>query len=219
MDNELEKNENTFNESINKYIEKMKQEEQDDPSMVKIRKISNEAYQRAANVAYGKEVEKYDYKEKSDALNELLKNVTEKNKAEAKKLVSEALLDVMFVNNPKSLITSLRIGHIVESIKRKNVEKENKRIEISSDFLPVGTVVLLKDATKRLMITGFCIVENENQEKVWNYSGCLYPEGYMDVGKNYLFDNDQIEEVLHLGLIDEEEIAFKNELNKIVNEE
>ena len=31
-------------------------------------------------------------------------------------------------------------------------------------FLPIGTVVLLKNGTKRLMITGFCAVEKEKED-------------------------------------------------------
>ena len=32
-------------------------------------------------------------------------------------------------------------------------------------YLPIGTVVLLKGGRKRAMITGFCSVAQENQEK------------------------------------------------------
>ena len=40
-------------------------------------------------------------------------------------------------------------------------------------FLPIGSVVKLKDGQKRLMITGFLPIEQkENGEKnVWDYSG------------------------------------------------
>jgi len=34
-------------------------------------------------------------------------------------------------------------------------------------------------AKKRLMITGFCSVEEGKQEKMWDYSGCMYPEGFL----------------------------------------
>jgi len=83
-------------------------------------------------------------------------------------------------------------------------------------FLPIGTVVLLKGGRKRAMITGFCSVAQENQEKVYDYSGCVYPEGYLSSNQVCLFDHDQIEKIFFVGYEDEEEKAFKDKLTKIV---
>ena len=83
-------------------------------------------------------------------------------------------------------------------------------------YLPIGTVVLLKGGKKRAMITGFCSVAQENQEKVYDYSGCVYPEGYLSSNQVCLFDHDQIEKIFFLGYEDEEEKEFKEKLNIIV---
>lgn len=83
-------------------------------------------------------------------------------------------------------------------------------------YLPIGTVVLLKGGRKRAMITGFCSVAQENQEKIYDYSGCVYPEGYLSSNQVCLFDHDQIDKIFFLGYEDEEEVAFKDKLNKIV---
>lgn len=84
-------------------------------------------------------------------------------------------------------------------------------------FLPIGTVVMLQNGTKRVMITGFCAVERDNKNKIWDYSGCMYPEGFMDSTKTCLFDHEQIKEIYHLGLEeDEEEKEFKAKLNELV---
>ena len=83
-------------------------------------------------------------------------------------------------------------------------------------FLPIGTVVLLKGGKKRAMITGFCSIAQENQEKIYDYSGCVYPEGYLSSNQVCLFDHDQIDKIFFLGYQDEEERAFKDKLNKIV---
>ena len=91
--------------------------------------------------------------------------------------------------------------------------------QIPEKFLPVGTVVLLKDAEKRLMITGFCITENGKEDVVWDYCGCLYPEGDIEANKNYLFNHEQIDKVFHLGLVDEEEEQFKKALSVALNKE
>ena len=83
--------------------------------------------------------------------------------------------------------------------------------EIGEKYLPVGTGVMLKGATKRLMITGFCGVENEKKEKMRDYSGCMYPEGFLSLDQIALFDHNQIANISHLGLADDqEEKAFKN---------
>ena len=66
------------------------------------------------------------------------------------------------------------------------------------------------------MITGFCSVAQENQEKIYDYSGCVYPEGYLSSNQVCLFDHDQIEKIFFLGFEDEEEVVFKDKLNKIV---
>lgn len=90
-------------------------------------------------------------------------------------------------------------------------------MEKGEKFLPIGTVVMLKEGTKRVMITGFCAIEGGDKRKIWDYSGCIYPEGFMDSKTTCLFDHDQINKIYHLGLKDdEEEKAFKTKLNKLI---
>ena len=84
-------------------------------------------------------------------------------------------------------------------------------------YLPIGTVVLLKGGKKRAMITGFCSVAQENQEKIYDYSGCVYPEGYLSSNQVCLFDHDQISKIFFVGYEDEEEKSFKEKLNSIVS--
>jgi len=88
---------------------------------------------------------------------------------------------------------------------------------VREKYLPIGTVVLLKGGKKRAMITGFCSVAQENQEKIYDYSGCVYPEGYLSSNQVCLFDHDQIDKIFFLGYEDEEEKAFKEKLNTIVS--
>ena len=84
-------------------------------------------------------------------------------------------------------------------------------------FLPIGTVVMLKGGKKRTMITGFCCIDESNKEKVFDYSGCLYPEGVISNKQVLLFDHEQIDRIYHLGLIDDEEKEFKNKLNEVIS--
>lgn len=87
---------------------------------------------------------------------------------------------------------------------------------MNEKYLPIGSVVLLKGGKKRAMITGFCSVAQEDQSKIYDYSGCVYPEGYLSSNQVCLFDHDQIEKVFFTGFVDEEEIEFKQKLNNIV---
>lgn len=84
-------------------------------------------------------------------------------------------------------------------------------------YLPIGTVVMLKGGKKRAMITGFCITPDEDKTKVYDYSGCIYPEGVIKSNQVLLFDHNQIEKIYHLGLIDEEEKTFKDKLKEIMS--
>ena len=101
--------------------------------------------------------------------------------------------------------------------KNEKLEEEEKVKKTGEKYLPIGSVVLLKGGTKRLMITGFCAVQ-EKEEKVWDYSGCMYPEGILSSAQTALFDHNQIETVYFYGLVDEEEQSFKKELKKILKE-
>ena len=90
-------------------------------------------------------------------------------------------------------------------------------------FLPIGTVVLLKGGKKRLMITGFCSFDEAKKDKAYDYTGCLYPEGIISSKQMALFNHSQIEKVFYLGLRDEEEKQFKqnliNEVNKLIQKQ
>lgn len=79
-------------------------------------------------------------------------------------------------------------------------------------YLPIGSVVLLKESQKRIMIVGVK-QKQVGSDKVWDYSACLYPEGILDPDKLYLFDNEQIERLYFVGLQDGEGLAFLKKLS------
>lgn len=88
--------------------------------------------------------------------------------------------------------------------------------QIREKYLPVGTVVLLKNGTKRVMINGFCTMDASNPNRVFDYSGVLFPEGSLSSDQTLLFDHDQIVRIDHIGLEDDEEKSFKIKLKEIV---
>ena len=83
-------------------------------------------------------------------------------------------------------------------------------------YLPIGTVVLLKGGDKKIMITGFGVVTEEDKNKMWDYSACLYPEGILTSAQTCLFNHDQIEKIYYMGYIDDEEKTFKKNLDEVL---
>lgn len=79
------------------------------------------------------------------------------------------------------------------------------------NLLPLGSVILLKDGQKRLMIFGIKQVNNDDQ-KTYDYIGCLYPEGHIGLNYLYLFNHEDIERVDFLGYVDSEFQEFRGKL-------
>lgn len=86
---------------------------------------------------------------------------------------------------------------------------------MNSKYLPIGTVVILKGATKRVMITGFCII---NKDKMYDYTGCLYPEGFVTTKDFLIFNHEDIDKIYYMGLSDDDDKKFKEHLNKLVED-
>jgi len=87
-----------------------------------------------------------------------------------------------------------------------------------SKYLPIGSVVLLKKANKRIMITGYVMKSEEVPDKVWDYVGCLYPVGMQTSNKNLLFNHEDINIVYALGYSDDECDRYINFLKSNLNQ-
>ena len=87
----------------------------------------------------------------------------------------------------------------------------NKNME---KLLPIGTVVLLKNGKKRIMITGYFAIEPSEKNKVYDYSGVLFPEGILSTDNILVFNHEQIIRVDYLGLIDKEQQEFIQKIKK-----
>ena len=90
-------------------------------------------------------------------------------------------------------------------------------MDIGERFLPVGSVCLLKNGTKKVMVTGFCIKSPDTDDKIYDYIGCLYPEGVISSDQNLLFDHNQIAQLFFKGYVCDEEIQFKKNLNELLS--
>ena len=90
-------------------------------------------------------------------------------------------------------------------------------------FLPIGTVVLLKGGKKEVMITSYCIFPNNTElkdgqevpaeKKMYEYGGCIYPEGILDSNMVCAFNHNQIEKISYMGY----ETEAQKELSRILN--
>ena len=89
---------------------------------------------------------------------------------------------------------------------------------MSKQLFPIGTVVMLNGGEKRLMIYGILPINSED-EKTYDYIGCLYPEGFIDNDHCYLFNNEDIERVEYLGYIDAEQQEFRTKVAVMLSEE
>lgn len=76
------------------------------------------------------------------------------------------------------------------------------------NLLPIGTVVLLKNGIKKIMIVGIKPINNEKPEETFDYLGVLYPEGYISNEINFLFNHDDINDVIFRGYENPERAAF-----------
>lgn len=85
-------------------------------------------------------------------------------------------------------------------------------------YLPIGSVIKLKNNNKSIMITGYYSVEYARDLEIYDYSGCAYPEGVMIKSSCCSFNQSDIKEVLFEGYKTEEYKTLTNGLNEIDEE-
>ena len=92
-----------------------------------------------------------------------------------------------------------------------------------NELLPIGSIVLLKGGIRKLMITGIKTVVKEEPDTIYDYIGVLYPEGFIGDEGNFLFNNEDINDVIFKGYTNPEReyfMAFLDQkLSEIENEE
>ncbi len=74
------------------------------------------------------------------------------------------------------------------------------------DLLPLGSVVLVKEATKMLLIIG--TTQMDNEENYYDYIACPWPEGYLDEETFLLFNHEDIESVHFIGYVNAESQTY-----------
>ena len=69
------------------------------------------------------------------------------------------------------------------------------------DWLPVGSMVRLKDGERPVMVAGYMAIGGSDG-RIWDYVGYPYPVGRMD-SRDYFFDKESVEEIYLVGYLDQ----------------
>jgi len=112
-------------------------------------------------------------------------------------------------------------GYFEKSTIKNNGEtlrRVNDEINVNREkYLPIGSIVNIKEVNKKIMIIGFLIKLPNKENKVFDYMGCLYPEGVMSLEQDLLFNHEQIVNIHHIGYIDQDWLIAQSKLTKIDN--
>lgn len=82
-------------------------------------------------------------------------------------------------------------------------------------ILPIGTIVLLQNATKKMMIIGVKQIIKEKLNKTYDYIGVPYPEGFLGNTFTWLFNAEDINDVLFKGYESKEYEAFSDMIESL----
>ncbi len=87
------------------------------------------------------------------------------------------------------------------------------------NLLPIGSVVRLTDAKKKVVIMGIMPVKHmpDGEDIIYDYLGVPYPEGYMTQETGLLFNHDKIDEIIFEGYANEERKLFMQTIQQIVD--
>ena len=83
-------------------------------------------------------------------------------------------------------------------------------------LLPIGSVVLLNESKKKVMIVGVCQRSTNDPSKIWDYTGVVFPEGFLAADKMFMFNNEQIARVFAIGYQDGEQLEFKTKVDEVI---
>ena len=85
------------------------------------------------------------------------------------------------------------------------------------DLLPIASIVILKDGEQPLMIYGIMQLDGKkglfSKQKEYDYVSVPYLQGNLGAGMTFLFNHEDIKEIIFRGYEDEERDKFLNELS------
>lgn len=85
------------------------------------------------------------------------------------------------------------------------------------ELLPIGSVVMLKEAKKSLMIIG--VMQRDEEGKKYDYISVVFPEGYINADTFFLFNHEDVVEVKFVGCINAESQTYMQLLKDEIGDE
>jgi hypothetical protein len=85
------------------------------------------------------------------------------------------------------------------------------------ELLPLGSVVTLHNGDKKVMIVGRIQMQSKNGP-IYDYASVLWPEGMIDSSHFYLFNHEDISHLYYIGMQNEDEFAYRHELDERLKE-
>jgi len=93
---------------------------------------------------------------------------------------------------------------------------EGSAMLTEADWLPVGSVVLLEDGLRPVMIAGFMALD-ETTDTLWDYVGYPYPWGHTGDSQIY-FDRSMVVSVYLIGYLNNEGLILQDYLMSLEEE-
>ncbi len=91
---------------------------------------------------------------------------------------------------------------------------------MEKNFLPIGSVVRLKGLPGKRMIIGYLRFDkNDSEHKIYDYVSCFYPYGYTNENEAFLFNSEDIEQIIHIQPTNDIMKAALHELNSTTDEQ
>lgn len=84
-------------------------------------------------------------------------------------------------------------------------------------YLPIGSVVTVKGLNKKVMIIGYYSLEYQNSVKIYDYVGCIYPEGMLMKNNMFSFNHSDITNCDFVGFKDSAYETLNKNLNSQLN--
>ena len=85
---------------------------------------------------------------------------------------------------------------------------------MENKYLPIGTICSLKNNNKKIMIISYFSLEYNGNVKMYDYKGCVYPEGLLLPAQTVSFNHEEIEKIEYVGFKNEQYEIFNNMLNR-----
>lgn len=86
----------------------------------------------------------------------------------------------------------------------------------AKEYLPVGSVVFLKNGIKKAVIVGIMqgMLDKEKKMTEYDYIGVFYPEGFLSTETMFMFNHDSITDVIFRGYENSERTDFLDKLDR-----